>query len=117
MKSIFINPFTDFGFKKLFGEEASKPQLIDFLNSLLPEDIFIQAFEKAEIANYNKNELDNYNESLKVYRDLKNVVNYAFVEGKMERNIEIAIAAKKMGMPTKDISTLTGLSEEEIEKL
>ena len=32
----FINPFTDFGFKKIFGEEASKPHLIDFLNSLLP---------------------------------------------------------------------------------
>lgn len=36
MKAIFINPFTDFGFKKIFGEEASKPLLIDFLNSLLP---------------------------------------------------------------------------------
>lgn len=32
----FINPFTDYGFKKLFGEEASKPFLIDFLNSMLP---------------------------------------------------------------------------------
>jgi predicted transposase/invertase (TIGR01784 family) len=36
MSSTFINPFTDFGFKKIFGEEASKPHLIDFLNSLLP---------------------------------------------------------------------------------
>lgn len=33
----FINPYTDYGFKKLFGEEASKPFLIDFLNSLLPD--------------------------------------------------------------------------------
>ncbi|ELA09305.1 hypothetical protein MOMA_02830 [Moraxella macacae 0408225] len=33
----FINPFTDYGFKKLFGEEASKPFLMDFLNSLLPQ--------------------------------------------------------------------------------
>lgn len=32
----FINPFTDYGFKKLFGEEASKFILIDFLNSILP---------------------------------------------------------------------------------
>lgn len=32
----YVNPFTDFGFKKIFGEEASKPSLIDFLNSLLP---------------------------------------------------------------------------------
>ena len=36
MKSKFVNPFTDFGFKKIFGEEASKPSLIDFLNALLP---------------------------------------------------------------------------------
>jgi len=37
MKAKYINPFTDFGFKKIFGEEASKPLLIDFLTSLLPE--------------------------------------------------------------------------------
>ncbi len=33
----YINPFTDFGFKKLFGEEANKDLLIDFLNALLAE--------------------------------------------------------------------------------
>lgn len=38
MKARYLNPFTDFGFKKLFGEEASKPVLKDFLNSLLPLD-------------------------------------------------------------------------------
>lgn len=31
----YINAFSDFGFKKLFGEEANKDLLIDFLNSLL----------------------------------------------------------------------------------
>jgi predicted transposase/invertase (TIGR01784 family) len=31
----YINPFTDFGFKKLFGEEANKDLLIDFLNQLI----------------------------------------------------------------------------------
>lgn len=34
--SSFVNPYSDFGFKKLFGEEASKELLIDFLNCLLP---------------------------------------------------------------------------------
>ena len=33
---VFINPFTDFGFKRIFGEEESKPFLISFLNDLLP---------------------------------------------------------------------------------
>lgn len=37
MRAKYVNPFTDFGFKKIFGEEASKPLLIDFLNALLPE--------------------------------------------------------------------------------
>ena len=35
--SKYINPYTDFGFKKLFGEEANKDLLIDFLNQLLPD--------------------------------------------------------------------------------
>ena len=38
MTARYINPYTDFGFKKLFGEEASKDLLIDFLNSILPEE-------------------------------------------------------------------------------
>src|SRR6218665_1206194 len=33
----YITPFTRFGFKRIFGEEASRPLLIDFLNALLPE--------------------------------------------------------------------------------
>jgi len=36
MRARYINPYTDFGFKKLFGEEASKDLLVDFLNELLP---------------------------------------------------------------------------------
>ena len=31
----FINPFTDVGFKRIFGQEINKDLLIDFLNSLL----------------------------------------------------------------------------------
>ena len=30
----YINPFTDIGFKRIFGQELSKPLLLDFLNSL-----------------------------------------------------------------------------------
>ena len=36
MTTKYINPYTDFGFKKLFGEEGSKDLLMDFLNQLLP---------------------------------------------------------------------------------
>jgi len=41
----YINPYTDFGFKKLFGEEASKDLLADFLNTLLPERHQIHTLE------------------------------------------------------------------------
>ena len=34
----YLNPFTDFGFKKLFGEEYNKDLLIDFLNQLLKNE-------------------------------------------------------------------------------
>lgn len=34
----YINPFTDYGFKKLFGEEINKDLLLDFLNELLKSE-------------------------------------------------------------------------------
>ncbi len=38
----YIDIFTDYGFKKIFGEEANKNILIDFLNSILPENAHIK---------------------------------------------------------------------------
>ena len=37
----FINPFTDWGFKRLFGQEFSKELLISFLNDLLDGEVKI----------------------------------------------------------------------------
>ena len=34
----YVNPFTDYGFKRLFGEEPSKELLLDFLNELLANE-------------------------------------------------------------------------------
>ncbi|BDD08216.1 hypothetical protein FUAX_06480 [Fulvitalea axinellae] len=50
MTEKFINPFTDFGFKKLFGEDQNKDILIDFLNQLLPKEDHIKdlSFHKNE---------------------------------------------------------------------
>ncbi len=46
----YIDPFTDFGFKRIFGSEESKPLLMSFLNDLLP----IQ--DKIVSLQFNKNE-------------------------------------------------------------
>jgi predicted transposase/invertase (TIGR01784 family) len=37
MSEKYINPFTDFGFKKIFGEEENKDLLVDFIQTLMPE--------------------------------------------------------------------------------
>ncbi len=34
----YVNPFTDFGFKRLFGEEPNKDLLLDFLSELLRKE-------------------------------------------------------------------------------
>ena len=56
----YINPFTDFGFKKL------------------------RFFEAAEIAKFSVAEKEEYEDSVKVYRDLKNVIDTARSEAKTE---------------------------------
>jgi predicted transposase/invertase (TIGR01784 family) len=58
MKAQYVNPFTDFGFKKIFGEEASKPLLIDFLNALLPPQHAITqlSFKNNEQLGFNKDD-------------------------------------------------------------
>ncbi len=46
----YLNPFTDFGFKKLFGDEPNKDLLVDFLNALLEgrEHIAELTYKKSE---------------------------------------------------------------------
>ncbi|MFZ2897298.1 MAG: PD-(D/E)XK nuclease family transposase [Saprospiraceae bacterium] len=91
----YINPFTDYGFQKLF--------------------------EAAEIARFDPAEKAKYEESLKYYRDLKNVVDTSFEEGKeegrAEKEIEMILKSHDAGVLTETISRITGKSIEEIEKI
>jgi len=50
----------------------------------LQEKVFAKLFEQAEIANYSEREYHEYEQSLKVYRDLKNVIDTAFEDGMAE---------------------------------
>ena len=43
--SVFINPFTDFGFKRIFGQENHKKILIGFLNALFEDDFVVKDLE------------------------------------------------------------------------
>ncbi len=91
----------------------------------LQEKIFLRLFEAAEIAKFSHQERVAYEESLKYFRDIKNVVDTSRGEGLAEgmekgmekRNTEIAKQMITEDFPIDQIVGLTGLSKEEIEKL
>lgn len=94
----YINPYTDFGFKFL---------------------------DTAEIARFTPEERWAYEESVKVWRDNTNVANFAVSEaekkgkaiGEAKKSIEIAQRLKAKGYSIEDITDITGLTQEQIEKL
>ncbi len=125
MRERYINPFTAFGFKKIFGEEANIDLLIDFLNTLLPEagPVVELTFLKsehlsfAELIKYNACERHAYQDSVKYYRDIKNSLDTAREEGELTKAQEIARKMKAQGYPLADIAALTGLAETAITAL
>lgn len=87
----------------------------------LQERVFAKLFEAAEIAKFSPEERDAYEESLKYYRDLKNVVDTSREEGReegkeTERN-EIAKEMKDSGESIEKIMKYTNLTRKEIENL
>lgn len=93
-----------------------------YINPLtLQNKIFEKLFDAAEIAKFTKQEREAYEESLKYYRDIKNVVDTSREEGILEgidkRNLEIAIQMKKDGEPLEKIIRYTKLSKDQIDKL
>ncbi|PIY08447.1 MAG: hypothetical protein COZ18_12200, partial [Flexibacter sp. CG_4_10_14_3_um_filter_32_15] len=83
----------------------------------LEERIFDKVFETAEIAMFDKQERMAYEDSLKNYRDIKNVIDTAKEEGKEEKAIEMAKNFILKGYPFEDIADGTGLTIEEIQKM
>jgi predicted transposase/invertase (TIGR01784 family) len=119
-------------------------QQLPYLESRPPalqEKVFQRLFEAAEIARFAPEEMMKYEESLKYYRDLKNVIDTSFeegreegrsegreegraegrkegrVEGREEFRLAIARQMKSEGEPLEKIVRLTGLTEEEIAHL
>lgn len=99
----------------------------------LQERIFTRLFEQAEIARYTPEERLNYEDSLKVYRDMKNVLDTAELKG-MKKGLEQGLkqgheegildekrknakTMKALGLPLETIAKVTGMSAAEIDKL
>ena len=81
--------------------------------TIFKDDVFTQAFEKAELAKFDQIELDSYENSLKNYRDLKGVIDTAYGEGK----VEVAKLMKSNNEPIKKIIKYTGFIKDEIDRL
>lgn len=76
----------------------------------LQDRIFQKLFDAAEIAKFTAEEREAYEESLKYYRDIKNVVDTSKIEGKTE----VASEMKRDGVPIDKIIKYTGLTKEEV---
>lgn len=95
----------------------------------LKERIFTKLFEEAEIAKFSQQELREYEDCLKAYRDIKNSIDSAKEEGRKEgreEGREEGIAKEKlatakrllgMGLTQEQVAKGTGLSIEDIERL
>ena len=94
---------------------------LEDISPKLNERMFERVFRIAEIAKYDKEQFRAYQDSLKYYRDWKNVIDTTAkenkAEGREEMSIEIAKNLKDAGVDIDIIIESTGLSREEIENL
>jgi predicted transposase/invertase (TIGR01784 family) len=94
---------------------------LDRIPEKFKENIFLKLFETAEIAKFSQQEYQEYEDSLKYYRDIKNSLDTAKeegkIEGKVEGKIEVAKNLLKNNVSIEIIISSTGLTKEEIENL
>ncbi len=83
----------------------------------LQEKVFDKLFQVAEIARFDKQEREAYQESIKYYRDLKNVTDTAKNEGKLEYQVEIVINAYIKGYAATQIADITGITLQRVEEI
>ena len=116
---------------------------LDKRPATLKEKIFSKLFQEAEIAKFTPNELREYEDSLKAYRDIKNSLDTALeqgfergmekghakgleegrkkglaegrAKGRAEGRADVAKMMLKRGLDIKMVAELTGLTEDEIE--
>ncbi|MEM0991822.1 MAG: Rpn family recombination-promoting nuclease/putative transposase [Bacteroidota bacterium] len=83
----------------------------------LQERVFKKLFKVAEIAGFTPEERKEYEESLKTYRDIKNVVDTARAEGKIEEKEGVVERCWRKHMELADIAEIAGLSIEEVNSI
>ena len=73
------------------------------------DKVFDRLFEEAEIAKFTPQELREYEASRMAYRDIKNSIDTAKREGRIEANIETAQRLLARGLPTEQVAKATQL--------
>jgi hypothetical protein len=84
---------------------------------ILREPIFEKAFNTAEYLKYSAKLKEAYQNDLKAYRDNRNVIITAGIEGEIRERIKNASKMKAKGFSSEDIADVTGMSIDEIKKL
>lgn len=142
----YINPFTDWGFKRLFGQEFSKDLLIDKWIYVLKhmealermpftaqKKIFKRLAELADSRCLSQEEQEKYDESLKAADDYYGVLMSYYMngidegvakgfakgeaEGSYHKSLDIAQKMLLKGMDDDSIMELTGLTHEQLLQL
>ena len=83
----------------------------------LCDKIFDRLFEEAEIAKFTPQEQREYEASRMAYRDIKNSIDTAKREGRIEANIETAQRLLAMGLPTEQVAKATQLPLDTVQNL
>ena len=90
---------------------------MSMLTDEFPERYVNRLFEAAEIARFTPQKRMEYEESLKAYRDLTNVIDTAEWKGRLKERLSNARKMKEEGLDIAVISRITGLSANEIDAL
>ncbi len=89
--------------------------------SLLTDKVFDRLFEEAEIAKFTPQEIREYEASKMAYRDIKNSIDTAKqegrIEGRTEANIETAKRLLAMGHSTEQVAKATQLPLDIVQNL
>ncbi len=81
------------------------------------DKVLERLFEEAEIAKFTTQEIREYEASKMAYRDIKNSIDTAKREGRIEANIETAQRLLAMGLSAEQVSKATQLPLEIIKNL
>ena len=119
----YVNPYTDFGFKKLFAL-SNLARLLERPKAL-QERIFTRLFEQAEIARFTPEERTEYVASKKEYWDNYSILTTSYnkgraegrAEGELNERLKNARSLKVNGVSIDVIAKSLGLSEEEVAAL